>query len=180
MNDIIVGLDIGTSYIKVVIGELNLESQVKIIGYAKRPSRGLRKGVIVSINDAMDAIKETIDEAEQMAGVEVQTVFTAIGGSQVEGRGSSGNIGVDPSGHNRALEISETARLKAIESARAVAPPLGQEPIHVIPQEYKVDENPGFRDPIGILGVRLEASVYIVTASKSARANIENCIHRSI
>ncbi len=178
MSEIIVGLDIGTCFIKVVIAE-SVDDRVEIIGVAKKPSQGLRNGVIVNIDAAMNSIKETIEAAEQMAGVEVTSVFTAIGGAQVESLNSKGQIGVDTTGKRRSLEINENAKRRAIEAAKAIVIPLDKKLIHVIPQEYIIDGLTGYKDPIGSLGVRLEVQVHIVTASITAYSNIEQCIGRA-
>lgn len=179
MSEIVVGLDIGTCFIKVVIAE-QIDDRLEIIGVAKRPSQGLRNGgVIVNIDAAMNSIKETIEAAEQMAGVEVTSVFTAIGGSQTESLNSKGQIGVDTSGKRRSLEINENAKARSIEAAKAVVIPLDKKLIHVIPQEYIIDGLTGYKDPVGILGVRLEVQVHIVTASITAYSNIEQCIGRA-
>lgn len=179
MSSIIVGLDIGTSTIRVVIGEISAEGGIEIIGVAKKPSQGLRNGVIVNIDAAMTAIKETIEAAEQSAGFEVMTVYTAIGGAQVESFNSKGQIGVDQSGRNRALEISENAKRRAIEAAKAVVIPMDKKPLHVIPQEYIIDGLSGIKNPLGMMGVRLEVKVHIVTASITAYTNIRQCIARA-
>lgn len=179
MSGIIVGLDIGTCYIRAVIGEINADNGVEIIGVAKKPSQGLRNGVIVNIDAAMTAIKETVEAAEQAAGVEVTSVYTAIGGAQAESLNSKGQIGVDQSGRGRSLEINENAKRRAIEAAKAVVIPLDKKLIHVIPQEYIIDGLTGYKDPVGMMGVRLEVQVHIVTASITAYSNIEQCIGRA-
>lgn len=179
MSNIIVGLDIGTCNIRVIIGEVDAENKIEVIGVAKRPSQGLRNGVIVNIDAAMSVIKETIEAAELVAGVEVTSVYTAIGGAQVESLNSKGQIGVDSSGKGRTLEINENAKMRAIESAKAVVIPLDKKLIHVIPQEYIIDGLAGYENPVGIMGVRLEVKVHIVTASITAYSNIEQCVQRA-
>ena len=179
MSGIIVGLDIGTNNIRVVIGETDADNKIEIIGVAKKPSQGLRNGVIVNIDAAMTAIKETVEAAELTAGIEVSSVFTAIGGAQVESLNSKGQIGVDQSGKGRSLEIPESAKKRAIEAAKAVVIPLDKKLLHVIPQDYIVDGVAGFKNPVGIMGVRLEVQVHIVTASITAFANIQQCIGRA-
>ncbi len=179
LSNIIVGLDIGTCSIKTVIAEKLPDGKLEIIGVAKHPSQGLRNGVIVNIDAAMACIKLAIEEAEQNAGMEVTSVYTAIGGAQVESINSKGQIGVDPAGKNRPLEISENARLRAIDAAKAVVIPLDKKLIHVIPQEYIIDGLSGYSNPVGILGVRLEVQVHLVMASITAHSNIQQCISRS-
>ena len=179
MSGIIVGLDIGTNNIRAVIGETNADNKIEIIGVAKRPSQGLRNGVIVNIDAAMAAIKDTIEAAEQIAGVEVTSVFTAIGGAQVESLNSSGQIGIDQSGRGRSLEIPESAKSRAIDAAKAVVIPLDKKLLHVIPQDYIIDGVEGYKNPVGMMGVRLEVKVHIVTASVTAFSNIQQCIGRA-
>ena len=179
VSSFIVGLDIGTSFIRTVIGEMDEDKKLEVIGFAKRPSQGLRNGVIVNIDAAMEAIKETVEEAEQSAGVEVTSVYTGIGGSQVESINSKGQIGVDQSGKNRPLEIAKSAKDRAIEAAKAFPIPLDKKLIHVIPQEYIIDGISGYKNPIGMMGVRLEVCVHLVTASVTALSNISQCITRA-
>ena len=179
MSTFIVGLDIGTSFIRCAIGELNEENKVEIIGLAKSPSQGLRNGVIVNIDAAMNVIKETVEAAEQAAGVEVTSVYTAIGGAQIESINSKGQIGVDQSGKNRSLEISKSAKDRVIEASKFFPISPDKKLIHVIPQEYIIDGTPGFKNPIGIMGVRLEVCAHLVTASVTALSNIDQCIRRA-
>ena len=180
MSRIIVGLEIGTSCIRCVIGEIGEDEHLQIIGAAKRPSnKGLQKGVIVNISAAMTAIKETIDDASVMAGVDVHSVYVAIGGVHVEGRCRSGGIPVDTTNRNRRLEISNENKKHAIDSAIAIFLPMDKQILHAIPQEYKIDEISGYKDPIGNLGVKLDVSVFLVTASKTACATIDECLSRS-
>ncbi len=179
LSGIIVGLDIGTSNIRAVIGQTDADGDLEIIGASKRPSQGLRNGVIVNIDAAMTAIRDTVEAAEQMAGIEVTSVITALGGAQVQSLNSKGQIGVDPSGKGRSIEISENAKQRAIESAKAVVIPLDKQLIHVIPQEYMIDGVPGYQDPLGMMGVRLEVGVHIVTASITAVSNIRQCVGRA-
>lgn len=179
MSSIIVGLDIGTCFIRTVIAEVTPEGGLEVIGTAKKASSGLRNGVIVNIDAAMASIREVVEEAEQKAGMEVTSVFTAIGGAQVESLNSKGQIGVDPSGKNRSLEISDNAKKRAIEAAKAVVIPLDKKLIHVIPQEYIIDNLTGYKNPLGMMGVRLEVQVHLVTASITAYTNIQQCITRA-
>ncbi len=179
MSNIIVGLDIGTSFVRVVIAENDDDGHLEIIGCAKKPSAGLRNGVIVNIDAATSVIKETIEEAEQEAGVEVTSVYTAVGGSQVESLNSRGAVAVDPTSKNRALEISESAKKRAIEVSHAVPRSPDKSLIHVIPQEYTIDTMSGVKDPIGMMGVRLEVAVHLVTASITALSNINQSLIRA-
>ncbi|MBQ9539651.1 MAG: cell division protein FtsA [Treponema sp.] len=175
----VVGLDIGTTFIKTVIGELDEADNISIIGFAKKPSQGLRNGVIVNIDAAVAAINATVDAAEQMAGVNVDSVFTAIGGSQVESLNSEGDTVVDTSGRNRTLEIKDEAKKRAIDASTAISTPMDKEMLHCIPQEYFVDDMPGVKDPINMMGKRLKVKVHIILANKTACNNLEQCISRA-
>lgn len=178
MTDAIVGLDIGTSSIRVAIGEIIDENTVEIMGLAKRPSNGLRNGSIVNIEAAITAIKDTIEQAEQNAGIEVFSCVTAIGGSQIESYNSHGLAAVSNKNQpNR--EINEADKERALESARATLIPLDREFLHVIPRDYTVDGTGGIKDPIHMIGVRLETDVHIVTASKTAIQNVFSCVQRA-
>lgn len=175
----IVGLDIGTSEIRVAIGEIDPETgAIQIAGTASRKSAGLRNGVIVNIEDAKNAIKEAIDAAEQNAGTIVESVITAIGGSQIESQNSRGTVPV-VSTNKSTKEISRADVERVIECAVAVKVPDDREKLHVIPQDYIVDGVSGITDPIHRMGTRLEADVHIVTASKTIIQNIRSCISRA-
>ncbi len=178
MSDTIVGLDIGTSFIKVVIGEIGSENTIRVIGFAKKPADGMRNGVIVNVDLVASIIRETVEQAEQMAGVEVSAVYTAIGGAQVESLNSEGDIVVDTK-KLRTMEITEGAKKRAQDSAQAVALPLDKDKMHVIPQEYIVDDLPSCKDPVGMQGRRLKVRVHIITASVTASSNISECILRA-
>ena len=179
MNDIIVGLDIGTSNIRVVIGELTDGRNLEIIGYAKHHSQGLRNGVIVNQDQARQIIKETIEDAEMKAGVTVEEVYATLGGSQIESINNTGNTPIDTTGKNRALEVTELTKKNAIDSATAVEIPLDKQPIHVIPQEYFVDNVSYQQNPLGNKGHSLKVSVHLITASKTACSSITQCVTQS-
>ncbi len=181
MSSIIVGLDIGTTYIRAVIGELSQDEDknIEIIGVAKKPSQGLRNGVIVNIDAAASVIREVIEEAELSAGIEVTQVYTAIGGSQVEGLNSSGLVGVDQSGHNRSLEIDSVVKHRVIKAAQAIRYSEDKRELHILPQDYIIDGTPGYKDPLGISGVRLEVKTLLIIASVTALKNIEQCVTRA-
>ena len=175
----VVGLDIGTSMIRVAIGEIDPDTgNIRIAGTASRKSAGLRNGVIVNIEDAKNAIKETIDAAEQNAGTTVDSVITAIGGSQIESQNSRGTVPVS-SANKSTKEISRADVERVIECATAIKVPDDREKLHVIPQNYIVDGIGGITDPIHRMGTRLEAEVHIVTAAKTIIQNIRSCISRS-
>ncbi len=175
----VVGLDIGTSMIRVAIGEIDPDTgNIRIAGTASRKSAGLRNGVIVNIEDAKNAIKETIDAAEQNAGTTVDSVITAIGGSQIESQNSRGTVPVSIA-NKSTKEISRADVERVIECATAIKVPDDREKLHVIPQNYIVDGIGGITDPIHRMGTRLEAEVHIVTAAKTIIQNIRSCISRS-
>jgi len=169
---IIVGLDIGTTKICAVVGESN-EKGSEIIGVGTYPSVGLRKGVVVNIDNTVDSIQRAIEEAELMAGCEISSVFIGIAGSHIKGFNSHGVIAV------KGQEVSQEDVDRVIDAARAVAIPLDREVIHILPQEYIVDEQGGILDPVGITGVRLEAKVHIVTGAVTAAQNLIKCANRA-
>lgn len=175
----IVGLDIGTSVIRVAIGEVDEESgKVTIAGTASKKSAGLRNGVIVNIEDAKSVIKETIEAAELDAGVTVSSVITAIGGPQIESQNSRGIVAVR-SNNGKSREITREDVERVIESSTAVPVSEDREKLHVIPQDYIVDGLGGIPDPIDRIGTRLEAKVHIVTAAKTIISNIRSCLTRA-
>ena len=174
------GLDIGTSFIRCVIGQVDEEDRrLSIIGESQIPSPGLVEGNIVNLNAMSDAVRAAVEEAEDCAGLGVKGVFTAIGGKQAEGRSSTGGVAIDPSGNNQCVEITEEAKDRVQEVARAVIHSMGKELLQSIPQEYRVDGNPVGKNPIDIMGVRLDISVYLISVTKSTLVNIENCLDRS-
>ncbi|MCQ2611164.1 MAG: cell division protein FtsA [Treponema sp.] len=176
-DEIIVGLDIGTQNIRAAIAEC-IDDKIEIIGVAKRPSSGLRNGVIVNIDAAMNSIKETIDECEQKAGMQVYSCVTAIGGKQIESLNSQGSVKV--SGHGtagREIDSNDIARVR--EAASAVPIPMDREMLHTIPQRYSVDGVDNIKDPLKMIGVRLEAKVHVVTASRTQIENVRQCVGRA-
>lgn len=176
---IIVGLDIGTSVTRVAIGEYDEETgKIQIAGTASRKSEGLRNGVIVNIEEAKDVIKETIEAAEQDAGISVESVVIAVGGSHIESRNSKGAVAVKSSGKGN-KEITPEDVNRVIESATAVPVPADREKLHVVPQTFIVDGVGDISDPIHRIGTRLEAEVHIVTAAKTIIENIGMCINRA-
>jgi cell division protein FtsA len=168
----IVGLDIGTTKICAVVSEFN-EKGADIIGVGTYPSVGLRKGVVVNIDNTVDSIQRSMEEAELMAGCEIGSVFIGIAGSHIKGFNSHGVIAV------KGQEVSQEDVDRVIDAARAVAIPLDREVIHILPQEYIVDEQRGILDPVGITGVRLEAKVHIVTGAVTAAQNLIKCANRA-
>ncbi|MCI5606201.1 MAG: cell division protein FtsA [Treponema sp.] len=178
-DGIVVGLDIGTSVIRVAIGELNVETgKIQIAGTAARKSAGLRNGIIVNIEEAKEAIRLAVEDAVQNSGILVESVITAIGGSQIVSQNSRGTVPVSSSGRgNKEINTDDIARV--IESATAIPVPADREKLHVIPQNYIVDGIGGISDPIHRMGTRLEAEVHIVTASKNIIQNINTCVSRA-
>jgi cell division protein FtsA len=171
-DEIIVGLDIGTTKIAAIVGEVTEEGTIDIIGVGTAPSRGLRKGVVVNIDATVQSIERAIEEAEHMAGCEISTVYAGIAGGHIKGLNSHGTVAV------KDKEVREGDLARVIESAKAVAIPMDREIIHVLPQEYIVDEQDGIREPLGMAGVRLEAKVHIVTAAVTSAQNVVKCCNR--
>ena len=168
-DEIVVGLDIGTTKIAAIVGELNDEDGLDIIGVGTARSKGLRKGVVVNIDSTVEAIKRAIEEAEHMAGCEITTVYAGIAGGHIRGLNSHGIVAVK----DREVRESDIARVN--DAAKAVAIPMDREVLHVLPQQYIVDEQDGIREPLGMSGVRLESKVHIVTTSVTSAQNIVKC-----
>lgn len=167
-DEILVGLDIGTTKIACVIGEVT-ESGIDIIGIGSSPSTGLRKGVVINIDATINSIKKAVEEAELMAGCEVNTVYAGIAGGHIKGFNSHGIVAV------KDKEVRPADLARVVDAARAVAIPMDREVLHVIPQDYIIDEQDGIREPLGMSGVRLEAKVHIVTGSVTSAQNIVKC-----
>jgi len=171
-GNLIVGLDIGTTKICCVVGEFS-QGEVNIIGIGTHPSIGLRKGVVVNIESTVDSIKKAVEEAELMSGCEISSVYTGIAGGHITGFNSRGIVAI------KGPEITEIDVERVIDAARAVAIPMDREVIHVLPQEYIVDEQAGIQNPVGMAGVRLEAKIHIVTGAVTSAHNIVKCCNRS-
>lgn len=178
MSDIIVGLDVGTSAVRVAIGEVTSDGEIEIIGLSKKASSGLRNGAIVNLEAAGSVIKDAVDSAEQNAGFEVASCVAAIGGPQIECLNSRGQAAVSKRGKANG-EITRADVERVIENARSVPVAPDKEILHVIPKSYTVDQVGGIKDPINMMGVRLETEVHIVTASKTAIQNIRDCVNRA-
>jgi cell division protein FtsA len=172
-EEIVVGLDVGTTKICAIIGEVNSEGVVDIIGVGSAQSRGLRRGVVVNIDHTVASIRKAVNDAELMAGCQAESVYAGISGGHIKGINSHGVIAIK----NREVTAAEVARV--IDAAKAVAIPLDREVIHILPQEFMVDAQEGIKEPVGMAGVRLEAKVHIVTGAVSAAQNIVRCAHRS-
>jgi len=173
--DIITGLDIGTTKISCFIAELDSFGEIKIIGVGTTPSEGLRYGVVVDVNKTVNSIKAAISKAEEMANVDVHAVFAGIAGDHIRSINGRGVVAI--SGENS--EVSSDDIRRVIDAAKAVALPIDREIIHVLPQEFIVDDQPGIRRPLGMKGVRLEAEVHIVTAAIASAQNIQRCIEKA-
>jgi len=171
-SKLIVGLDIGTSKVLAIVGEVNSEDEVEIIGYGHHPATGMRKGVVANIEETVTAIQRAVEEAELMAGCQIYSVFAGIAGAHINSFNSHGVVAV------RDSEVDESDVERVIESAKAVAIPNDQSILHVLPQEFIIDGQEGIRHPIGMNGIRLEANLHMVTASVSSEKNIEKCIRR--
>ncbi|MBI4125120.1 MAG: cell division protein FtsA [Deltaproteobacteria bacterium] len=170
-NNWVVGLDIGTTKVSAIVGEPT-ESGVDIVGIGTHPSRGLRKGVVVNIEATVSSIKRAVEEAELMAGGEITQVYTGIAGSHIKGINSHGIVAI------KEKEVKPADVDRVIDAAQAIAIPLDRELIHVIPQEFVVDDQDGVKDPVGMSGVRLEAKVHIVTGAVTSAQNIIKCCNR--
>ncbi|MDH5275186.1 MAG: cell division protein FtsA [Gammaproteobacteria bacterium] len=169
---IIVGLDIGTSKVVAIVGELQDDNQIEVIGFGSHPSKGLKKGVVVNIESTVISIQRAIEEAELMAECDIHQVYAGIAGSHVRSLNSHGIVAI------RDREVTQSDVDRVIDAARAVAIPADQRILHVLPQEFIIDGQEGIREPIGMSGVRLEARVHMVTGAASAAQNIVKCIQR--
>ena len=175
MGSPIVGLDIGTTKIGVIIAEAGPTGDLKIVGVGSSPSDGLRKGVVVNIDKTVKSIQKAVEEAELMAGVDVGAVYVGIAGDHIKSINSRGVIAVSRSDN----EITRHDVDRVIEAARAVAIPLDREMLHVLPQDFVVDEQPGIKDPVGMSGVRLEGDVHIVTAAVTSVQNLQKSVEKA-
>ncbi len=169
------GLDVGTTKIAAIVAEAMDDGDLEIIGIGKADSKGIKRGVVVNLEAAVESIKKAIEEAELMAGVEVDSVHLAVSGPHIKGFNSRGVIAV--AGKNR--EITRDDVRRAIDAAKAVALPNGREILHVLPQDFVVDEQDGIGAPVGMTGARLEVNVHIVTGSASSTQNIVACVNRA-
>jgi cell division protein FtsA len=172
-QNLIVGLDIGTTKICTIVGELGDDGQLNVIGIGNSPSRGLRKGVVVNIESTVESIKKAVEEAELMAGVQINAVYAGIAGGHIKGFNSRGVIAV------KDREVTRADIDRVIDAAKAVAIPLDREILHVLPQEFIVDDQDGIRDPLGMSGVRLEAEVHIITGAVTSAQNIIKSVNRA-
>jgi cell division protein FtsA len=168
----IVGLDIGTSKVVAIVGEINSEGRIEIVGIGSHPSRGMKKGVVVNIESTVQSIQRAIEEAELMAGCQIHSVYVGIAGSHIRSLNSHGIVAI------RDREVYAHDLERVIDAAQAVAIPADQKVLHILPQEYVIDNQEGIKEPLGMSGVRLEAKVHLVTCAVNAAQNIEKCIRR--
>jgi len=171
-RNLIVGLDIGTSKVACIVGELNGEHDIEVVGIGTHPSRGIKKGVVVNLETTVLSIQRAVEEAELMAGCRINSVYAGIAGSHITSMNSHGIVAI------RDKEVTQADVDRVIDSARAVAIPADQKILHILPQEFVIDRQEGIREPIGMSGIRLEARVHIVTGAVSAAQNIVKCIRR--
>ncbi len=171
-RNLIVGLDIGTSKVAAIVGEMREDGEIDVIGIGSHPSRGLKKGVVVNLEATVQSIQRAIEEAELMAGCRINSVYAGIAGSHISSMNSHGIVAI------KEKEVSQSDVDRVIDSARAVAIPADQKILHILPQEFVIDRQEGIKEPIGMSGIRLEARVHIVTGAVSAAQNIEKCIRR--
>ncbi len=171
-KEMIVGLDIGTSKIVAIVGEVNTDGEVDIIGIGSHPSRGLKKGVVVNIESTVHSIQRAVEEAELMAGCQIHSVYAGIAGSHVRSLNSHGIVAIK----DREVTAADVDRV--IDAARAVAIPADQKILHILPQEFVIDGQEGIKEPVGMSGVRLEAKVHLVTGAVSAAQNVIKCVRR--
>ncbi len=171
-KNLIVGLDIGTSKVVAIVGEVTPDNEVEIIGIGSHPSRGLKRGVVVNIESTVQSIQRAVEEAELMAGCQIHSVFAGIAGSHIKSLNSHGIVAI------RDKEVTPADVERVIDAARAVAIPADQKILHILPQEFIIDDQEGIREPVGMSGVRLEAKVHMVTGAVSAAQNIVKCVRR--
>lgn len=171
-KNLIVGLDIGTSKVVVIVGEVDTGGQIEVVGVGSHPSRGLKKGVVVNIESTVQSIQHAVAEAEQMAGCRIHSAYTGISGSHIRGLNSHGVTAI------KDQEVTQEDVERVIEAAQVVAIPTDQKILHVLPREFIIDGQEGIQDPVGMSGVRLEARVHIVTGAVSAVQNIVKCVQR--
>ncbi|MEM1114552.1 MAG: cell division protein FtsA [Pseudomonadota bacterium] len=168
----IVGLDIGTSKVVAIVGEVGADGDIEVVGIGSHPSKGLKKGVVVNIESTVQSIQRAVEEAELMAGCQIHSVFVGIAGSHIRSLNSHGIVAI------KDKEVYAQDLERVIDAAQAVAIPADQKVLHILPQEYVIDNQEGIKEPLGMSGVRLEAKVHLVTCAVNAAQNIEKCIRR--
>ena len=173
MSNVFSGIDVGTSKICALIGERGPEGSAAVLGYGLVPCTGLRRGVVVNIEATVEALRASTSQAEKAAGARISNAVIGIAGAHIRGLNSHGIVAV------RGGEVGPRDVERVIEAARAVAIPLDRQVLHILPQQFAVDDQDGVRDPIGMAGVRLEARIHIVTAAQSYGQNLYKCCERS-
>jgi cell division protein FtsA len=171
-KDLMVGIDIGTSKVVAIVGEITSDGKINVVGLGSHPSQGLKRGVVVNIESAVNSIQNAVEEAELMAGCQIYSAYTGIAGSHIRSINSHGIVAI------RDREVTQTDVDRVIDAAKAVAIPADQKILHILPQEFIIDNQDCIREPIGMSGVRLEAKVHIVTGAVSAAQNIVKCLKR--
>lgn len=171
-QNMIVALDIGTSKVVCLVGEIMPDGSVELVGIGSQPSRGLKRGVVVNIESTVSSIQRAVDEAELMAGCKIHSVTVGIAGSHINSMNSNGMVAVSE------REITEGDLDRVIEAAQAIVMPADQKILHILPQEYVIDNQEGIKEPLGMSGVRLEAKVHLVTGAANSIQNIEKCVRR--
>lgn len=171
-RNLVVGLDIGTSKVAAIVGEITYDGDIEVVGIGTSPSKGLKKGVVVNLESTVNSIRRAVEEAELMSGCQIDSVFAGIAGSHIKSLNSHGIVAI------RDKEVRQYDIDRVIDSARAVAIPADQKILHILPQEFVIDQQEGIKEPIGMSGIRLEARVHMVTGSVSAAQNIIKCIRR--
>ena len=171
-KNLLVGLDIGTSKVVAIVGEVMPDGTIEVVGIGSHPSRGLKKGVVVNIESTVHSIQRAVEEAELMAGCQIHSVYAGIAGSHIRSLNSHGIVAI------KDKEVLPGDVERVIDAARAVAIPADQKILHILPQEFLVDNQEGIKEPVGMSGVRLEAKVHMVTGAVSAAQNIIKCVRR--
>jgi len=171
-KDLIVGIDIGTSKVVAIVGEVTNDNKLNIVGIGSHPSQGLKRGVVVNIESTVQSIQRAVEEAELMAGCQIDSAFTGIAGNHIRSINSHGIVAI------RDREVTQVDVDRVIDAAKAVAIPADQKILHILPQEFIIDNQNSIREPVGMSGVRLEAKVHIVTGAVSAAQNIVKCLKR--
>jgi cell division protein FtsA len=171
-KDLMVGIDIGTSKVVAIVGEITSDGKINVVGLGSHPSQGLKRGVVVNIESAVNSIQNAVEEAELMAGCQIYSAYTGIAGSHIRSINSHGIVAI------RDREVTQQDVDRVIDAAKAVAIPADQKILHILPQEFIIDSQDSIREPIGMSGVRLEAKVHIVTGAVSAAQNIVKCLKR--
>ncbi|RBP33693.1 cell division protein FtsA [Marinobacter pelagius] len=171
-ENMIVGLDIGTSKVVAIVGKRKMDGSIEVVGIGSHPSRGLKRGVVVNIETTVQAIQRAVEEAELMAGCRIHSVYAGIAGSHIKSLNSHGIVAI------RDREVTQADIDRVIDAAQAVAIPADQKILHILPQEFVIDSQEGIKEPMGMSGVRLEAKVHLVTCAVNAAQNIEKCVRR--